>query len=76
MWPGRETEDGHAWLVPSQRIIDNSYNMTLSSLGLIEAETVEYPEPEAILSSVSAKEERILQLIQEMRELLEGGNGE
>jgi type I restriction enzyme M protein len=49
--------------------------MTLSSLGLIEAETIEHPEPEEILASVAAKEERILTLIQEMRGLLQGGNG-
>jgi len=42
--------------------------------GLIEAETIEHPEPEDILVSVAAKEERILRLIQEMQELLQGGN--
>jgi type I restriction enzyme M protein len=49
--------------------------MTLSSLGLTEAETVEYAEPEEILLSIAAKEERILMLIQEMQKLLSGGNG-
>jgi hypothetical protein len=29
-------DEGRAWLVPAQRIIDNGYNMTLSGLGLIE----------------------------------------
>lgn len=71
MWPNRETENGRAWLVPAQRIIDNGYNMTLSGLGLIEAETIEYPEPEDILISLAAKEERILGLIQEMQKLME-----
>jgi type I restriction enzyme M protein len=75
MWPGRENEDNRAWLVPAKRLIDNSYNMTLSSLGLIEAETVEHREPEEILVSVAVKEERILKLIQEMQELFAGGNG-
>ena len=75
MWPKRETEEGRAWLVPAKKIIDNGYNMTLSGLELIKPETVEYPEPEEILASVAAKEERILELIQEMRELLEGGSG-
>lgn len=74
MWPQRKTEDGRAWLVPAQKIIDNGYNMTLSSLGLIEAETVDHPEPEEILTSVAAKEGRILQHIQEMQGLLAGGN--
>jgi type I restriction enzyme M protein len=76
MWPKRKTEEGRAWLVPAKRIIDNGYNMTLSGLGLIEAETVEHAEPEELLASVAAKEERILGLIGEMQELLAGGNGE
>lgn len=76
MWPNRETEEGRAWLVPAQKIIDNGYNMTLSSLDLIATETVEHPEPEEILASVADKEERILHLIQEMQELLVRGNGE
>ncbi len=76
MWPKRKAEEGRAWLVPAQKIIANNYNMTLSSLGLIEAETIEHMEPQEILSSVAAKEERILKLIQEMQKLLAGGNGE
>jgi type I restriction enzyme M protein len=76
MWPGRKTEEGRAWLVPAQKIIDNGYNLTLSGLGLIEAETVEHAEPEEILASVAAKEEQILGLIAEMQELLAGGNKE
>ena len=75
MWPTRETKEGRVWLVPAQKIIDNGYNMTLSALDLIRPETVEYPEPEEILASVAVKEERIFGLIQEMRELLAGGNG-
>ena len=76
MWPKRKTEEGRVWLVPAKQIIDNGYNMTLSALGLIEAETVEHAEPEEILASVAAKEERILELINEMQELLAGENGE
>ena len=76
MWPDRKTEEGRAWLVPARKIVENGYNMTLSGLGLMEAETVEYAEPEEILASVAAKEERILELIAEMQELLSGGNGE
>jgi type I restriction enzyme M protein len=72
MWPKRETGEGRAWLVPAKKIIDNGYNLTLSGLGLIEAETVVHAEPEDILTSIAAKEERILGLIQEMQELLEG----
>jgi len=73
MWPKRKTEEGRAWRVPVKQILDNDCNMTLSSLGLVQAEAVEHDEPEEILASVAAKEERILELIQEMRELLENG---
>lgn len=75
MWPERETEEGRAWLVPAEKINNNNYNMTLSSLGLIEPENIVYPEPEEILESVATKEQRIIDLICEMRELLEEWNG-
>ena len=71
MWPKRKTEEGSAWLVPAQKVINNDFNMTFSSLGLIEPETFEHLEPGQIMSSIAVKEERILQLIQEMQELLE-----
>lgn len=64
MWPKRETEEGRAWFVLVKKIIDNGYKMTLSGLHLVKPETVEYPEPEEILSSVAIKEERIFELIQ------------
>jgi type I restriction enzyme M protein len=76
MWPERQTEEGRAWCVPAQKIIGNGYNMTLSSLGLIKPEIVEHSEPEEILTSIAAKEAHILKLIQEMRDLLGGGNGD
>jgi len=74
-WPKRRTEEGRAWLVPAQKIIDNGYNMTLSALGLIAPEQVDHPEPEEILESIAAKEEQVFAIIRQMRELLEGGNG-
>ena len=76
-WPKRETVDGLAWRVPAQKIIDNGYNLTLSSLGLVEPEKTDHLEPEEILASVAEKERRILQIIEEMNELVvaENGNG-
>jgi type I restriction enzyme M protein len=70
MWLKRETAEGHAWWVPAQKISDTNYNMTLSALGLVAPEIEEYPEPEEILESVAQKEERIFELIKEMRELI------
>jgi type I restriction enzyme M protein len=69
-WPTRATEPGRAWLVPVQRIIDNGYNLSLASLGLVEAEEIEHAKPEDILASVAKKERRILEIVEEMRALV------
>jgi hypothetical protein len=69
-WPKREIADGMAWRVPAQQIIDNGYNLTLTSLGLVEPDEADHAEPEDILASVAEKERRILKLVKEMRELV------
>jgi type I restriction enzyme M protein len=74
-WPKRKTEERRTWTVPAKLIEEKNFNMTLTSLGLVEPEKVEHPEPEEILESVAAKEERIFDLIREMQELLMEGNG-
>jgi len=75
-WQSREVATNRSWLVPAKTIKDKDYNMTLSGLGLIEAEVVEHAEPEDILLSLSSKEERIMGIIQEMQDILAEGNGE
>lgn len=76
-WPARVEEAGCAWRVPVQTIRDNHYNMTLSGLGLIEPDKTEHEAPEEILERVTEKQERVLELLEEMRLLLleEAGNG-
>jgi type I restriction enzyme M protein len=74
-WPERKTEEGRAWLVPASLIAHKNYNLTLSALGLVEPEKVDHDEPEEILESVAAKEEKIFDLIGEMRKILLEGNG-
>ena len=76
-WPARVEEPGRAWRVPVQTIRDNNYNMTLSGLGLIEPDKTEHEAPEEILERVTEKQERVLELLEEMRLLLleEAGNG-
>jgi type I restriction enzyme M protein len=74
-WPKRKTEEGRAWLVPAELIEEKNYNLTLTGLGLVKPEKVDYPEPEEILESVAAKEEKILDLIREIQDLLLEGNG-
>lgn len=63
--------------MPAQRVRDANYNMTLSGLGLIDPEKTEHEAPEEILERVAEKQERILELVEEMRVLLleDAGNG-
>lgn len=51
--------------------MENAYNLTLASLGLVEPEKTDHAEPEDILASVAEKERRILALVDEMKALLE-----
>ncbi len=76
-WPARVEEAGRAWRVPVQAIRDNNYNMTLTGLGLIEPDKTEHEAPEEILERMTEKQERVLELLEEMRLLLleEAGNG-
>ena len=73
-WPKRQTAGGIAWRVPAKRIIEKDYNMELSTLGLVEPEKTDHDEPEDILASVAEKERRILEIVEEMRELVMVGS--
>ena len=72
-WPQRKTAEGGAWRVPTKRIIGNGYNLTLASLGLVESEKTDHAEPEDILASMAETERRILEIVEEMRELVTAG---
>jgi len=69
-WPKRQTADGVAWRVPAEKIIANGYNLSLASLGLVEPEKTDHAEPEDILASVTEKEQKILDIIEEMQKLM------
>jgi type I restriction enzyme M protein len=71
-WPKRQTAEGVAWRVGAQQIIENGYNLTLATLGLVEPESTEHKEPEDILASVVEKEQRILDILEEMYDLISG----
>ena len=73
-WPTRAIEEGRAWRVPARKIIENGYNLSLASLGLVEPEKTDHAEPVAILAGVAEKERRILEIVEEMRELLSKEN--
>ena len=69
-WRSRATEKGRAWLVPLEKIIANGYNMSLTSLGLVETEKVEHSDPEDILESIVRKQKRSLKILEETRRLV------
>ncbi len=75
-WPTRATEDGRAWSVSAKRIIENNYNLTPSSLGLIEPDKTEHEEPEVIIESIAERGSRILELISEMKALVRSAEDE
>jgi type I restriction enzyme M protein len=75
-WPERATAEGRAWRVPATLIEERNYNLTLSGLGLVEPEQVNHREPEEILEAVAAKEQKVLDLIDEMRVLLRGNRND
>lgn len=68
-WPKRQTADGVAWRVPAKRIVENGYNLELSTLGLVEPEKTDHAEPGDILASIAEKERQILAIVQEIHEL-------
>ena len=74
-WPKCQTADGVAWRVLAEKIIANGYNLTLASLVLVEPEKTDHAEPEEILSSVAEKEQKVLDMIEEMRALVMEDNG-
>ena len=47
--------------------------MTLSGLGLVLQDKVDHIEPEEILETIETKEERVFELINEMRKILQNG---
>lgn len=69
-WPHRVEEPGRAWRVPAQAIRNANCNLTLSALGLIEPEKTDHESPEEILEQIAEKQERALELIEEIRTLL------
>lgn len=73
-WPERKEEPGQAWQVSAEVIREKGYNLTLSGLGLIAPETVEHEPPEEILEVIAEKQERIAQIISELRTILETNN--
>ena len=68
-WNNRE-ESEHAWRVPVERIFENSYN--LDSKNPNGKEDFEHLPPEQLVEDIVLKEQRILDIMAEIKQILAG----
>jgi type I restriction enzyme M protein len=66
-WDNRE-ENGRAWRVPVQRIIDNGYNLDLKNPNGLN--DLEHMPPEQLADSILQKEQRISEIMAEIKLVL------
>ncbi len=71
-WHNRE-EDGRAWRVPVERIVENGYNLDLKNPN--GKQDFEHLPPEQLVEDILAKERRIAELLGEIRGVLSGVQG-
>jgi type I restriction enzyme M protein len=71
-WENRE-ENSQAWRVPVERLVENGFNLDLKNPRA--AEDLELKAPEELVESILQKERRIVELMEEIRELLDGRQG-
>jgi type I restriction enzyme M protein len=70
-WPSR-TENDRAWRVPVEQIVASGYNLDIKNPS---AKTdLEHLPPEQIVASIIEKEQRILELMEELRGMVERGD--
>ncbi|MCE1227015.1 MAG: type I restriction-modification system subunit M [Geobacteraceae bacterium] len=68
-WNNRE-EDEHAWRVPVEKIVQNGYNLDIKNPnGKVD---FEHLPPEQLVEDIVAKEQRILEIMAEIRQVLVG----
>lgn len=71
-WNSREEND-RAWRVPVERIIENGYNLDIKNPN--GKEDFEHLPPEQLVEDIVRKEQRILEIMAEIRQVLAGGTG-
>jgi len=69
-WNSRE-ENVHAWRVPVERIIENGYNLDIKNP--TGKDDFEHLPPEQLVEDIVLKEQRILEIMGEIRQVLAGG---
>lgn len=69
-WWDNRKENQRAWRVPVQQIIDNGYNLDLKNPNTANA--LEYLPPEQLADSILSKEQRIVEIMAEIKQALTG----
>lgn len=69
-WNNRE-ESERAWRVPVERIVENGFNLDIKNPN--GKEDFEHLPPERLVEDIVAKEQRILEIMAEIRQVLTGG---
>jgi type I restriction enzyme M protein len=70
-WWGKRKENDRAWKVKADDVIANNYNLDIKNPN--GKEDYEHQPPEKLVDDIIAKEQRILEIMSEMRQLLTGG---
>jgi type I restriction enzyme M protein len=70
-WWKDRVENNRAWRVPVERIIDNGYNLDIKNPS--GKEDFEHLPPEQLVEDIVRKEQRILEIMGEIRQVLGGG---
>jgi type I restriction enzyme M protein len=73
-WPNRKTEEGRAWIVPAEKIVQSNYNMTLAALELTQPKKVIYRHPKDILKSTIKNQSLMGDLLNNALEILTNNN--
>ena len=70
-WWKKRTENGQAWKVSVDTVLENNFNLDIKNPNAAKAE--EHREPEEIVAGIVGREQRIIALMQEI--LTEIGKG-
>jgi type I restriction enzyme M protein len=72
-WWKKRTENGQAWKVSIDTILENNFNLDIKNPNSAKAD--EHREPEEIVTSIVEKEQRIIALMQDIRQEIGKGWG-
>ncbi|CCF82602.1 Type I restriction enzyme EcoEI M protein (fragment) [Nitrolancea hollandica Lb] len=67
-WWNHREENERAWLVPVEQLIENGYNLDLKNPNAAQA--IEHLPPEQLVEDILAKERRIIEIIEEIKQAL------